>query len=222
MGSRLAVLGWQALRATDRAASVPSAPSRGLQAALAAGHPRWNSSFGPRHGKAIEPEAWEAMTQPARDGQGTNKTVKSVVKAEQAPSPSKPEDAAAAPEPEPPQAEAGGPSRQDGEEKTERHPEKQDKHQPAGPLDEVLHVEPPEPDTGKKHHNLKPPPYVHHFDSYSLVRQLQDEGYSKGQSIEAMKGIRSLLAQNIEVAQQSLHSKSQVENVSLPSPDPAS
>lgn len=60
-----------------------------------------------------------------------------------------------------------------------------------------------------------PPPYVHHFDSYSMVKQLQGGGYTDDQSIEVMKGIRSLLAQNLDVAQQSLVSKSDVENVSI-------
>ncbi|EPE10125.1 moz protein represents a chromatin-associated acetyltransferase [Ophiostoma piceae UAMH 11346] len=60
--------------------------------------------------------------------------------------------------------------------------------------------------------HLVPPPYVHHFDSYSLVRQLEAGGYKQEQAITAMKGVRLLLAQNLEVAQSSLVSKSDVEN----------
>ncbi|PHH72667.1 hypothetical protein CDD80_4390 [Ophiocordyceps camponoti-rufipedis] len=57
------------------------------------------------------------------------------------------------------------------------------------------------------------PPYVHHFDSYSLVKQLQKGGYTEEQATTAMKGIRALLATNLDVAQESLVSRSDVENV---------
>ncbi|PHH60666.1 hypothetical protein CDD81_1352 [Ophiocordyceps australis] len=65
---------------------------------------------------------------------------------------------------------------------------------------------------GKGGPAMAPPPYVHHFDSYSLVKQLHGGGYSEAQATTAMKGIRALLAQNLDVAQQSLVSKSDVEN----------
>lgn len=81
------------------------------------------------------------------------------------------------------------------------------------PLDEVLGKEPPKKGH-RSHPHMSPPPYVHHFDSYSMVKQLQDGGYTNTQAIEAMKGIRALLAQNLDVAQESLVSKSDVENVS--------
>lgn len=82
----------------------------------------------------------------------------------------------------------------------------------SGPLEAVLHMEPPEKVAGQ-HPTIKPPPYVHHFDSYSLVKQLQDGGYTQEQATTAMKGIRTLLAQNLDVAQSSLVSKSDVSNV---------
>ena len=72
-------------------------------------------------------------------------------------------------------------------------------------LRQPLSQKPPPP-------HLVPPPYVHHFDSYSLVRQLEGGGYMQEQAITAMKGVRLLLAQNLEVAQSSLVSKSDVEN----------
>ena len=84
----------------------------------------------------------------------------------------------------------------------------------GGPLEAVLHMQPPEV-VAKQHPAMSPPPYVHHFDSYGLVKQLQDGGYSQPQATTAMKGIRTLLAQNLDVAQSSLVSKSDVENVSL-------
>jgi hypothetical protein len=88
-----------------------------------------------------------------------------------------------------------------------------DEAKQSGPLEAVLHMEPPA-QVAKQHPTMSAKPYVHHFDSYSLVRELQDGGYSKNQAIESMKGIRALLAQNLDVAQESLVSKSDVENVS--------
>ena len=60
--------------------------------------------------------------------------------------------------------------------------------------------------------NLKPSTYVHHFDSYTLVKQLIAGGYSLPQAIISMKGIRTLLASNLDVAQSGLVSKADVEN----------
>jgi hypothetical protein len=55
--------------------------------------------------------------------------------------------------------------------------------------------------------------YDHHFDTYSLVKRLeQPGGFTVGQSITIMKGIRSLLAKNMEEAKDNLVSKSNVEN----------
>lgn len=82
----------------------------------------------------------------------------------------------------------------------------------SGPLEAVLHMQAPEK-VAKQHPSMSPPPYVHHFDSYSLVKQLQDAGYTQSQATTAMKGIRGALAKNLDVAQASLVSKSDVENV---------
>lgn len=57
-----------------------------------------------------------------------------------------------------------------------------------------------------------PPPYVHHFDTYSLVKQLCAGGYTLSQSITAMKAVRGILASNLDAAQESLLSKSEQEN----------
>lgn len=82
----------------------------------------------------------------------------------------------------------------------------------SGPLEAVLHMQPPE--TMRSGPAMCPPPYIHHFDSYSLVKQLQEGGYSQEQATTAMKAIRALLAQNLDIAQSTLVSKSDVENVS--------
>ncbi|KAL1838083.1 hypothetical protein VTJ49DRAFT_3075 [Mycothermus thermophilus] len=106
----------------------------------------------------------------------------------------------------------------------------------GSPMDAILHmgpppdsVQPPPPgvqasiaprdstaDTTTA--SLKPPkkrtptPYIHHFDSYTLVKQLTAGGYSQGQAIVAMKAIRTLLAVHLKEAQQGLMSKSDMEN----------
>ncbi|KAK3504520.1 hypothetical protein B0T13DRAFT_6466 [Neurospora crassa] len=91
------------------------------------------------------------------------------------------------------------------------------------PMETILYMGPPPSDNttrlltdsdngnGRPPH-LQPPPYVHHFDSYSLVKQLSAGGYTLTQAITAMKAVRGLLASNLDVAQAGLVSKSDVEN----------
>ncbi|ESZ93575.1 hypothetical protein SBOR_6058 [Sclerotinia borealis F-4128] len=83
------------------------------------------------------------------------------------------------------------------------------------PLETVLHM--PPPDSAEAQDSLKPPhlqtpPYVHHFDTYALVQQVQGGGFTKDQSITSMKAVRELLAINLDVAKEGLVSKSDVEN----------
>ncbi|KKY36399.1 putative moz protein represents a chromatin-associated acetyltransferase [Diaporthe ampelina] len=102
--------------------------------------------------------------------------------------------------------EAGGPEAQDqeGAHKGKRA---------SGPMDAVLHMEAPEKkEPEDKPPHLAPSPYVHHFDSYSLVKQLEVGGYTQTQAITAMKAVRALLAQHLDTAQGGLISKSDVEN----------
>lgn len=79
-----------------------------------------------------------------------------------------------------------------------------------GPLNEVLLMDPPA-DLSIPH--LHPPPYVHNFDSYTLVKEVEKGGYTPEQAITSMKAVRMLLAENLEVAKEGLVSKSDVENV---------
>ncbi|EHK15555.1 uncharacterized protein TRIVIDRAFT_217271 [Trichoderma virens Gv29-8] len=65
--------------------------------------------------------------------------------------------------------------------------------------------------------SMTPPKYIHHFDSYSLVKQLQEGGYSSEQAVTMMKAIRTILAHNLDMAQEKLVSKSDIENVRQPS-----
>lgn len=82
--------------------------------------------------------------------------------------------------------------------------------QQGGPMEAVLHIPPPD---ASRHLHISKPTYVHHFDSYTLVKQLQVGGYTQAQAITAMKAIRTILAQNLDVAQDGLVGKSDVDNV---------
>lgn len=86
-----------------------------------------------------------------------------------------------------------------------------------GPLEQILETEKPtegaEDELNIPH--LHPPPYVHNFDSYTLVKEVENGGFTPEQAITAMKAVRMLLANNLEVAKNGLVSKSDVENVSF-------
>lgn len=90
------------------------------------------------------------------------------------------------------------------------------------PLEDVLQMPAPAESVhppGTTHHNRKPPhlspsPYVHHFDTYSLVRDLSKGGFTEDQSITIMKAVRAILHDNLDLAQEILTSKSDVENES--------
>lgn len=84
----------------------------------------------------------------------------------------------------------------------------------AKPLDTVLHMPSPEEEEERKPPHLKTPPYVHHFDSYSLVKQLAKGNFTPEQSVVIMKAVRGILTDNMELARKSLVSKSNVENES--------
>ena len=92
----------------------------------------------------------------------------------------------------------------------------------AKPLETVLQMGPPtmeKPDEHKAPH-LHAPPYVHHFDTFTLVKDLENGGFTEDQSVTVMKAIRRLLAVNLDVAKEGLVSKSDVENVRpLPLPN---
>lgn len=88
-------------------------------------------------------------------------------------------------------------------------------------LDTVLHIEPDGSSKSDEHKppHLQAPPYVHHFDTYSLVKDLEKGSFTPDQSVTLMKAVRGLLAINLDVAKEGLVSKSDVENVrSFPPP----
>ena len=79
----------------------------------------------------------------------------------------------------------------------------------------VLSIPSPSEMKGKAnrpHPHLEASPYEHHFDTYSLVQQLASEGFSQEQAVTLMKAIRLMLAVNLDVAKESLVSKSDTEN----------
>jgi len=80
------------------------------------------------------------------------------------------------------------------------------------PLETVLHMPSPQEEEQRKPPHLKTPPYVHHFDTYSLVKDLTKSGFTEDQSITTMKAVRGILGDNISLARRSLVSKSNVEN----------
>jgi hypothetical protein len=90
------------------------------------------------------------------------------------------------------------------------------------PFDDVLHMPSPSvyltPSGGHSSSSddrpphLSPAPYVHHFDTYSLVQDLSKGGFSHQHSTTIMKGVRAILQNNLDMAKESLTSKSDVEN----------
>ncbi|PGH31713.1 hypothetical protein GX50_05492 [[Emmonsia] crescens] len=83
----------------------------------------------------------------------------------------------------------------------------------SSPADEPPSQSPPSENSQQhKPPHLSPPPYVHHFDTYTLVKDLGRSGFTEEQSVSIMKAIRGLLADNLERARQGLISKSDVEN----------
>ncbi|KAF2840365.1 hypothetical protein M501DRAFT_972589 [Patellaria atrata CBS 101060] len=92
-------------------------------------------------------------------------------------------------------------------------------HQPpktgqSNPMETVLEMPSPSEDRDSKHKppHLQPPPYVHHFDTYSLVKDLEKSGFKLEQSVTVMKAVRGILADNMELAREGLVGKSDVEN----------
>lgn len=88
---------------------------------------------------------------------------------------------------------------------------------PSNPMDTVLQMPAPsesEDSSKEKPPHLATPRYVHHFDTWRLVGDLSKGGFSSHNSIDIMKAMRVMLADNLEVARDALVSKSNVENES--------
>ena len=90
------------------------------------------------------------------------------------------------------------------------------------PLEKVLHAKAPVgtsasfgegQSSSSKTPHLHAPPYVHHFDSFGLVKDLEKGGFQLNQAETLMKVVRALLAVNLDVAKEGMVSKSDRENV---------
>ena len=92
-------------------------------------------------------------------------------------------------------------------------PEEVGEPQLNAPLEKVMQMPAPSSPEKSKPPHLEAPPWVHHFDTYTLVKDLGKGGFTQDQSITMMKSVRSLLAANLELARDGLVSKSDIENV---------
>lgn len=80
------------------------------------------------------------------------------------------------------------------------------------PLETVLHMPSPGEEDSRNHPHLKAPPYVHHFDTYGLVKDITKSGFTQDQAVTIMKAVRGVLTDNMALAREELVSKSNVEN----------
>lgn len=205
---------------------------------------RKQQRFVERHGKAVEPFLMpggakdntkgfvpESTPTPTKDNasckmpgsegdsrDGTNKTVDQKEPSSEAPLPEEMQAAAWLPGDldsgvqETQAIDKGPPSAESAVQSTEEIRPPQN-----GPLEKIPQTEqPPEgpPEDYINIPHLHPPPYVHNFDSYTLVKEVEKGGFTTEQAITAMKAVRVLLADNLEMAKKGLVSKSDVENVS--------
>ena len=84
---------------------------------------------------------------------------------------------------------------------------------PQNPMETVLSM--PSPAEERPHDkppHLQAPPYVHHFDTWSLVQDLSKGGFTHEQTVTLMKAVRGILGDNMDLARRGLVSKSDVEN----------
>jgi tRNA uridine 5-carbamoylmethylation protein Kti12 len=87
-----------------------------------------------------------------------------------------------------------------------------DSGKPASSLDRVLDVQSPNRPDEEKPPHLQAPKYVHHFDTWSIVKDLEKGGFSQEQTVTIMKAVRGLLGDSMGLARKALVSKSNEEN----------
>ncbi|KAL0930998.1 MOZ protein represents a chromatin-associated acetyltransferase [Colletotrichum truncatum] len=214
--------------ATCRRRTAAEVRSRGY-AAFTPTQGAQQSGFAPRHGKGVEPLTADGAktrrttspptpdtSDPATAATAAATTAAAAAAASASTSATQTSSASDTSKPSGGGGGQEGTAQQTGEEQEADEAkaakqEARDQAKKSGPLEAILHMGPPE-EAAKQHPHMSPPPYVHHFDSYSLVKQLAGGGYTGQQAITAMKAIRAILAHNLDVAQESLVSKSDVEN----------
>ncbi|PKY06807.1 hypothetical protein P168DRAFT_303067 [Aspergillus campestris IBT 28561] len=173
---------------------------------------------------------------PEQDAQSDNAPEKESLPSESTPKEAKEAEIVAEPgeghnanEPEPNEEPAAeeepdvAPPNEPAKEQQRPRPDVHPHHLGANPLDGVLHMPSPSsqlttsgftPSDDAKGPHLTPALYVHHFDTYSLVRDLSTGGFTDDQSVTVMKAVRGILGDNYDLAKQTLTSKSDVENES--------
>ncbi|RBQ72147.1 hypothetical protein VDGD_21459 [Verticillium dahliae] len=171
-----------------------------------------------RHGKAVEPlpapaeddEMRPPLAPPSPEALAKDSELAAAAAAAAATTPTTEPAAEAQPPPPTAQGPADTSAESDAQGKdaaaSDSREEARQDAKKSGPLEAMLQMPEPGTDEGgaRQHPHLSPPPYVHHFDSYSLVRQLQAGGYTEVQATSVMKAVRRILAQNLDVAQDSL------------------
>ncbi|KAI9677681.1 MAG: hypothetical protein M1817_006636 [Caeruleum heppii] len=191
---------------------------------------RHQQSLVQRHGNAVEPPppgvSSEVKSDPiktpkeAAKGNGTDKKTSRGKKAAKSEAAEEAKTAAAStatdkepsPPPESQLPETSSAARVEKDPATDQ-PRNPQASPDGGILSTVLHMGPPS-STPAEHQppHLHAPPYIHHFDTYSLVRDLERGDFTDEQAVTIMKAIRNLLAVNLDVAKEGLVSKSDVEN----------
>lgn len=61
--------------------------------------------------------------------------------------------------------------------------------------------------------HLVPPPYVHHFDTFTVVGDLEKGGFTVEQAVNLMKLMRLVLADNVDLARDGILSRADAEMV---------
>ncbi|KAL8830538.1 MAG: hypothetical protein Q9170_005690 [Blastenia crenularia] len=195
---------------------------------------RREETYAQRYGPAAEPQLLPPSQPPATNDLGRDKTLASAIekevkapvakqeekKAEQAPAKdeSKPkkgaEQSGTSSSLEKPPVGPKAPKLDASESHPKETIPRPPKEMSTKPLATVLNREKPTASTPEEHKppHLHAPRYIHHFDTFTLVRDLQKGGFTQDQSVTLMKAVRGLLAQNLDIAREGLVSKSDVEN----------
>ncbi len=215
---------------------VRAGRTAGQRAGLRTSARRRQETYAQRYGPANDPMPPPSLPPPSPQGQGSSDGPKSLATAiekgikspntnrDEKKTDSTPKATEAAASAKPPQenqqspdaTSTSSPQTSDKSAKadaSESHPKEQMKTSTNAiqkPLERVLQLESP---NEHKHPHLQAPPYVHHFDTFTLVNSLEQGGFTQAQSITLMKAVRSLLALNLDLAREGLVSKSDVENV---------
>ena len=146
-----------------------------------------------QEGQKVEPAIGKDMQKSNQDGRDDLKTTKPASPSTDTPS---------------------RPHELDAAESHPKEPREPVKEGVSKPLETFLNMEPAtEKSEEHKAPHLHAPLYVHHFDTYTLVRDLEKGGFTMDQSVTLMKAVRSLLALNLDIAREGLVSKSDIENV---------